>query len=201
MALEQSAFNFDFVPEEKKPEEKVLPVKEPEKIPVKATIDTVEKVDEEIREIEFKVEENAVKLKAIKAASAKKSTRGRMKLAEMDAAADLIEIPEDEVLFEKNYYSIGTVSEMFKVNVSLIRFWENEFDILKPKKNGKGDRLFRPVDVKNLKLIYHLLRERKYTIEGAKEFLKKNKKAEENFALVEGLKKVKSFLNELKAGF
>lgn len=201
MALEQSAFNFDFVPEEKKPEEKVLPVKEPEKIPVKATIDTVEKVDEEIREIEFKVEENAVKLKAIKAASAKKSTRGRMKLAEMDAAADLIEIPEDEVLFEKNYYSIGTVSEMFKVNVSLIRFWENEFDILKPKKNGKGDRLFRPVDVKNLKLIYHLLRERKYTIEGAKEFLKKNKKAEENFALVEGLQKVKSFLNELKAGF
>ena len=57
---------------------------------------------------------------------------------------------------------------MFKVNISLVRFWENEFDILKPKKNGKGDRLFRPEDVKNLNLIYHLLREKKYTIDGAK---------------------------------
>jgi DNA-binding transcriptional MerR regulator len=97
------------------------------------------------------------------------------------------------------YYPIGTVSDMFKVNQSLIRFWENEFDILKPKKNGKGDRLFRPEDVKNLKLIYHLLRERKYTIEGAKDFLKHNKKAEQRFAMIESLKKIKGFLNELKA--
>ena len=88
---------------------------------------------------------------------------------------------------------------MFKVNQSLIRYWENEFDILKPKKNSKGDRYFRPEDVKNLKLIYQLLRERKYTIEGAKEFLKKNKNAELKFAMVESLKNLKSFLNELKA--
>ena len=88
---------------------------------------------------------------------------------------------------------------MFKVNQSLIRYWEKEFDILKPKKNGKGDRHFRPEDVKNLKLIYQLLRERKYTIEGAKEFLKKNKNAEMKFAMVESLKKIKSFLHELKA--
>jgi len=129
---------------------------------------------------------------------AKKSTRGRMKLSEMSASASLIDIPADEILFQKSYYSIGSVSEMFKVNGSLIRFWENEFDILKPKKNSKGDRFFRPEDVKNLRLIYHLLRERKYTIEGAKEFLKNNKKADEKFALIESLQKLRSFLSELK---
>jgi DNA-binding transcriptional MerR regulator len=129
----------------------------------------------------------------------KKTTRGRMSLKEADAGADLIEIPEDEVLFQKLYYTIGTVADMFKVNQSLIRFWENEFDILKPRKNGKGDRLFRPEDVKNLKLIYHLLRERKYTIEGAKEFLRNGKKADEKFAMIESLKKIKGFLLELKA--
>ena len=122
-----------------------------------------------------------------------------MPLKDMDTGADLIEVPEDEVLFQKMYYSMSAVSGMFKVNQSLIRFWENEFDILKPKKNGKGDRLFRPEDIKNLKLIYHLLRERKYTIEGAKEFLKNNKKAEEKFTTIESLKKLKGFLNELKA--
>lgn len=130
--------------------------------------------------------------------AAKKSTRGRMKLCDMNACAELIEIPEDAILFQKSYYSIGSVSEMFKVNASLIRFWENEFDILKPKKNAKGDRFFRPEDVKNLRFIYHLLRERKYTIEGAKEFLKNNKKADEKFAMIESLKKLRSFLSELK---
>ena len=88
---------------------------------------------------------------------------------------------------------------MFKVNQSLIRLWENEFDVLKPKKNGKGDRLFRPEDIKNIQLIYHLMRERKYTMEGAKEFIRNNKKADEKFAMIESLKKLKGFLNELKA--
>ena len=129
----------------------------------------------------------------------KKLTRGRMSLKETDAGVDLIDVPEDELLFQKKYYAIGLVAEMFKVNQSLIRFWENEFDILKPRKNGKGDRLFRPEDIKNLKLIYHLLRERKYTMEGAKDYLKQNKKADERFVLVESLQKLKSFLNELKA--
>jgi DNA-binding transcriptional MerR regulator len=87
---------------------------------------------------------------------------------------------------------------MFKVNISLIRFWEKEFDILKPKLNGKGDRHFRPEDIKNLKLIYHLLREKKYTIEGARDFLKKNKKSEAVFGVIEDLKKLKLFLNDLK---
>ena len=128
----------------------------------------------------------------------KKSTRGRKKLSEAALHADLIEVPEDEILFQKKYYSIGLVAEMFKVNISLIRFWENEFDILKPKKNGKGDRHFRPEDIKNLKMIHHLLREKKYTIEGARDFLKDHKSADENFAVIEQLRKTKTFLIELK---
>ncbi|WP_462249422.1 MerR family transcriptional regulator [Ferruginibacter sp.] len=159
-----------------------------------------------IDEINIEVNDEVLDLTAITTVTAKpkrksnrKQTRGRMSLKDMDAGVDLIEVPEDEVLFEKMYYSIGTVAGMFKVNQSLIRFWENEFDVLKPKKNGKGDRLFRPEDVKNLKLIYHLLRERKYTIEGAKDFIKNNKKADEKFAMIESLKKLKGFLNELKA--
>ena len=88
---------------------------------------------------------------------------------------------------------------MFKENQSLIRYWETEFDILQPRKNRKGDRFFRPVDVKNLVLIYDLLRRRKFTIEGAKEYLKKNKKAEEKFKMIQSLQKIKSFLLELKA--
>ncbi len=128
-----------------------------------------------------------------------KSTRGRKSIEEMSAGVDLIDVPEDAVLFQKMYYTIGKVAEMFKVNQSLIRLWENEFDVLKPKKNGKGDRLFRPEDIKNIQLIYHLMRERKYTMQGAKDFIKNNKKAEEKFATIEALKKLKGFLNELKA--
>jgi len=128
-----------------------------------------------------------------------RSTRGRRSLKQMSVNADLIQIPEDDILFEKQYYSIGEVAVMFKENQSLIRYWETEFDILQPRKNRKGDRFFRPVDVKNLVLIYDLLRRRKFTIEGAKEYLKKNKKAEEKFKMIQSLEKIKSFLLELKA--
>ena len=128
-----------------------------------------------------------------------KSTRGRKSLKEMSAGVDQVEVPEDAVLYQKMYYTIGKVADMFKVNQSLIRLWENEFDVLKPKKNGKGDRLFRPEDIKNIQLIYHLMRERKYTMQGAKEFIKNNKKADEKFAMIESLKKLKAFLFELKA--
>ena len=128
-----------------------------------------------------------------------KSTRGRKSLKEMSAGVELIDVPEDAILFQKLYYTIGKVAEMFKVNQSLIRLWENEFDILKPKKNGKGDRLFRPEDIKNIHLIYHLMRERKYTMEGAKDFIKNNKRASEKFMAIESLKKLKGFLIELKA--
>ncbi|MFT3682535.1 MAG: MerR family transcriptional regulator [Ferruginibacter sp.] len=129
----------------------------------------------------------------------KKSTRGRKSLKEMAQSVDLVEVPDDEILFQKMYYSIGKVAEMFKVNQSLIRLWEREFDVLKPKKNGKGDRLFRPEDIKNIQLIHHLTREKKYTMEGAKEYFRNNKKADEKFAVIESLKKIKGFLNELKA--
>ncbi len=128
-----------------------------------------------------------------------KLKRGRKSLKEMGIDADLVQIPEDEILFQKQYYSIGDVAVMFKENTSLIRYWENEFSILKPKKNRKGDRFFRPEDVKNLKLIYHLLRERKYTIDGAKDFLKNNKSAAEKHEMLESLQKIKSFLLELKS--
>lgn len=128
-----------------------------------------------------------------------KSTRGRKSIKQTSAEADLINIPADEILFQKQYYSMGTVAEMFRVNHSLLRFWENEFDIIQPRKNKKGDRHFRPIDIKNLHLIYHLLRQRKYTIEGAKDFLKKNKKSQERFEAIQKLQQVKGFLLELKA--
>lgn len=197
--LKQSAFNFDF------PESSIQPEKVSESNTNLEIVEQIEYTDlsnaisiveEEPIEIDFTPIFEKKKEKVEK----KKSTRGRMKISDMSATIDLIDIPEDEILFSKRYYSIGLVSEMFKVNHSLIRFWENEFDILKPKKNGKGDRLFRPEDVKNLKLIYHLLRERKYTIEGAKEFLKKSKSAEKKFEMIETLKSLKSFLHEIKAG-
>ena len=125
--------------------------------------------------------------------------RGRKSLKEISVRADLIQIPADEVLFQKQYYSIGEVALMFRENQSLIRYWETEFDILEPRKNRKGDRFFRPVDIKNLVLIYDLLRRRKFTIEGAKDYLKKNKKAEEKFTMIQALEKIKGFLLELKA--
>jgi DNA-binding transcriptional MerR regulator len=127
------------------------------------------------------------------------SKRGRKSLKQVSAEADLIEIPVDEVLFSKQYYTMGEVSEMFRVNQSLLRFWESEFDVLQPRKNKKGDRYFRPLDIKNLHLIYHLLRQKKYTIEGAKDFLKKNKKADERFEVIKRLQEIKSFLLEMKA--
>ena len=128
-----------------------------------------------------------------------KPLRGRKSLKDGGIAPDVIQIPEDEELFKKLYYSIGDVAVMFKENASLIRYWENEFDILKPRKNKKGDRFFRPEDIKNLKIIHHLLRERKYTIEGAKEFLKSNKSVAQKYEMIQSLHKLKSFLLELKA--
>ncbi|MBS1730702.1 MAG: MerR family transcriptional regulator [Bacteroidetes bacterium] len=118
----------------------------------------------------------------------------------MDAAIVHIEIPDDSVLFSKSYYPISEVAQWFNANTSLIRFWENEFSILKPRKNKKGDRLFRPEDVKNLQLIYHLLRERKFSIEGARQYLKDHHaKAMEELKTVQSLSKIKYFLLELKA--
>ena len=100
---------------------------------------------------------------------------------------------------EKRYYNIGEVAKAFKVNTSLIRFWEKEFDALQPKKNAKGNRKFTPDDVKNLQLIYHLVKERGFTLEGAKIHLKEEKKKIlNNFEIISKLEGVKNQLIKLK---
>ena len=100
---------------------------------------------------------------------------------------------------EKRYYGIGEVAKAFGVNTSLIRFWEKEFDILKPKKNAKGNRKFTPEDIKNLKFIYHLVKERGFTLEGAKTHLKEEKKQSlDNFEIINKLEAVKNQLIKLK---
>ncbi len=100
---------------------------------------------------------------------------------------------------EKRYYSIGEVAKAFKVNTSLIRFWEKEFEVIKPKKNAKGNRKFTPEDIKNLELIYHLVKERGFTLEGAKTHLKEEKqKTLSNFDIVRKLEGIKTSLINIK---
>jgi len=100
---------------------------------------------------------------------------------------------------EKRYYSIGELSRAFNVNTSLIRFWDKEFDVLKPKKNAKGNRMFTPEDVKNLQLIYHLVKERGFTLEGAKVHLKEGqKKTMDKFEIISKLESIKTNLLNIK---
>ena len=99
----------------------------------------------------------------------------------------------------KLYFSIGEASEILNVNASLIRFWEKEFTILNPRKNKKGNRQFTKEDINNLKIIYHLVKERGFTLQGAKEKLKKGKNStKKEVSIVESLERVKSFLLNLK---
>jgi len=100
---------------------------------------------------------------------------------------------------EKRYYKIGEVAKAFSVNASLIRFWEKEFTIIKPKKNAKGNRLFTADDIENFKLIYHLVKERGFTLEGAKQKLKKNpEETVRNHEIISRLEAVKSELIKIK---
>tara|TARA_B110000305_G_C18941231_1_gene404057 strand:+ start:255 stop:590 length:336 start_codon:yes stop_codon:yes gene_type:complete len=100
----------------------------------------------------------------------------------------------------KLYYSIGEVSKMFDVNTSLIRFWEKEFDIIKPKKNKKGNRMFAKQDVDNFHVIFHLVKERGFTLDGAKQKLKGNKEDTiNNLEVIKALEKIKDFLLEVKS--
>lgn len=100
---------------------------------------------------------------------------------------------------KKLFYTIGEVSKILNVNVSLIRFWDNEFDIVNPKKNKKGNRLFSEKDLKNLKLIHHLLKSKGFTIKGAKKFLKSKKNdLQQNIFLKEKLTEIKEFLVSIK---
>lgn len=126
--------------------------------------------------------------------------RGRKSLKDTAEDASMLSIPDDETLFQKQYYPIALVAEWFHTTHSQIRYWENEFDILKPKKNKKGDRYFRPEDVKNLRLIYYLIRQQKFSIEGARQYLKDHhKKASADLRLVECLTHCKNFLLEVRA--
>ncbi len=108
-------------------------------------------------------------------------------------------MPYKKPEIKKLYYTIGEVADIFNVNTSLIRFWEKEFDIIKPKKNKKGNRLFTEKDVDNFFIIYHLVKERGFTLQGAKDKLKDNPDDTINqIEIVKSLEDVKSFLLDLK---
>ena len=100
---------------------------------------------------------------------------------------------------EKRYYKIGEVAKAFAVNTSLIRFWEKEFEVIKPKKNAKGDRMFTQDDVKNFQMIYHLVKEKGFTLEGAKKKLKTTpKKTVLTHEIISSLESVKAELIKIK---
>jgi len=109
-------------------------------------------------------------------------------------------VPYKEPKIEKLYYSIGEVAEIFGVNTSLVRFWEKEFSIIKPKKNKKGNRLFTKQDIDNLHLIYHLVKEKGMTLKGAKKKLKDNKEdAVNNHEVIKKLNSIKEMLLEISS--
>ncbi len=104
-----------------------------------------------------------------------------------------------EISKDKLYFSIGEIADAFGVNASLVRFWDKEFDILKPKKNAKGNRMFSQEDVKNLQLIYHLVKERGFTLEGAKTHLKEGqKKTLDKYEIISKLEGIKEQLQQIK---
>ncbi len=108
-------------------------------------------------------------------------------------------VPYKKPKIEKVFYPIGEVAEMFQVNTSTIRFWENEFDVIKPQKNKKGNRLFLPEDIEQIKLIYHLIKERGLTIKGAKQKLKDNRdETLTNHEMVDRLKNIRQMLIDIR---
>ncbi len=108
-------------------------------------------------------------------------------------------MPYKEQKIEKLFYTIGEVAAMFDVNTSLIRFWEKEFDIIKPKRNKKGNRLFTKQDVENFYIIYHLVKERGLTLDGARKKMKENRDDTiNNFEVIQSLENIKSLLLEVK---
>lgn len=110
-----------------------------------------------------------------------------------------VNMPYKEHEITKMYYTIGEVSTMFEVNASMIRFYEKEFDVLQPKKNKKGNRLFTPEDIENLKIIFDLVRNKGYTIPGAKEYLKKNfDSSKDQQRIIKSLENLKQFLLEVR---
>ncbi len=107
-------------------------------------------------------------------------------------------MPYKEKVIEKKYFSIGEVAEMLDVATSLIRFWESEFDIIKPKKNRKGNRQFTREDIENVKLIYHLVKEKGYTLQGAKDLIKSNTgNLKDKMEMTQRLREIRSFLKQV----
>ncbi|MBT0810690.1 MerR family transcriptional regulator [Litoribacter ruber] len=108
-------------------------------------------------------------------------------------------MPYKEKEIEKKYYSIGEVATMFKVATSLIRYWEGEFEIIKPKKDKKGNRRFTKDDIEKIRLIYHLVKEKGYTLQGAQDIIKKDLyQVSDKAAMIERLHKIKNFLIEIR---
>lgn len=108
-------------------------------------------------------------------------------------------MPYKEREIEKLYYTMGEVSQLFDVNASQIRYYEREFEILQPKKNKKGNRLFSPEDVENLKIIFSLVKDKGFTLQGAKDYLRSNKsEVKENQKVIDSLERLKQFLLEVK---
>ena len=100
---------------------------------------------------------------------------------------------------EKRYYSIGEIAKAFDVNTSLLRFWEKEFKEIQPKKKQSGARKYTPDDVLNIQKIYHLLKEKGLTIEGAKKQLKiMRPEGDANLTVIQKLEKLRSELEQLK---
>ena len=121
-----------------------------------------------------------------------------MRSEEREAHKNL-SMPYKEKKVEKLYYSIGEVAGMLEVPVSTVRFWENEFDILKPMKNKKGNRLFTPADIRNLRLLHHLVKEEGMTLAGAKKKLsEKFTETDYKFEINESLQKIKSMLLDIR---
>jgi len=110
-----------------------------------------------------------------------------------------VELPPDEVLYTRQYYTIGEVAAMFQLKVSVLRYWASEFDVLDLRKNRKGDRFFRPDDVKTVQLIHHLLRVRRFTIEGAREYIRHHARGRDSMEAVDVLRRIRGFLLEIGA--
>ena len=108
-------------------------------------------------------------------------------------------MPYKEREISKMYYTIGEVSKLLDVNPSLLRFYEKEFDVLQPKKNKKGTRHFTVEDIENLKIILHLTRDKGYTLNGAKEYLKNNMaESKDSQRVINSLENLKKFLIEVR---
>jgi DNA-binding transcriptional MerR regulator len=110
-----------------------------------------------------------------------------------------LHMPYKEREISKMYYTMGEVSAMFDVNQSLIRFYEKEFDVLQPKKNKKGNRYFTPEDIENFKIIFNLIRDKGFTLQGAKDYLKNNMDdTRDNQRVIDSLENLKKFLLEVR---